>query len=200
MKSIMIAIAAFSLLGTACAAGTKTAAKTAVKAAQYVKYSMDNGYFTCSVPSGWELKRDKDNDEKYRIYEIELVGTRSGKVSTTIYVSYYAQDNEDFNDYKDFVHRNSTNALGETSNAREQYSPVKNIKLAGRAGFLLERARSIFLHPESKSDESADMKEKLYILPAKEGFFVLHFTADKAFYDANLKVFEKVAASFKGKI
>ncbi len=197
MRTTMMAIAVFSLLGTACAAGTKASASA--KATQYAKYSMDNGYFSCSVPSDWELKREKDKDEEYKIYEIELVAPRSGKVPTTIFVSYYAKDNEDFNDHNDFIARNSKNAFGETSNAREQYGPVKDITLGGRKGFSLSRERSVFLHPESKSDESAQKKEKLYIVPAKEGFFVLHFSAEKALFDANLKVFEKVAASFKGK-
>ena len=56
-----------------------------------------------------------------------------------------------------------------------------------------------YLHPESKSDESVQMKEKMYVLPAKDGFYVLKFSAPKTAFAANLPVFEKIARSFKGK-
>ena len=39
----------------------------------------------------------------------------------------------------------------------------------------------------------------MYILPAKAGFYVLHFSAEKKAFAQHLAVFEKVAASFKGK-
>ncbi len=166
---------------------------TASAAEQYRNYVMDQNYFSCEVPVGWDLVREKEKDEEYHIYEIILRKTPGA----SIYVSYYAKDNEDFSDYKNFLARNSKNILGETKNSREQYGPVKEIQLKGGKGFELERERLVYLFPQSKSDESAAIKELLYVLPsAAGGFYVLHYTAPQEFFEDLLPVFKKVAASF----
>lgn len=200
MNKIILTLTAFSLLaGTACAAGAKASPKAKAPAQQLKSYSMDNNYFSCSIPADWQLKRDKDNDEEYKIYEIQLLAPKSEKTPTSIYVSYYAKDSDDFAGYQDFVDRNSKNVAGETKNARENYEPVKKTRLAGREGFELSRERMVYLHPESKSDESVQRREKQYVLPAKEGFYVLHFSAAKTYFLEYAQTFEKVAKSFKGK-
>lgn len=157
------------------------------------RYTMDQNYFSCDIPANWELIRDKDKDEDYKIYEIQLV-----KGSASIFVSYYAADNEDFNGYRDFMKRNSANVLGETRSARENYEPVREITIGGRKGFELARERLVYLHPQSKSDESMSLKEKQYVLPAKTGFYVLHLSTPKAIFPETMQVFEKIADSFKG--
>ena len=179
----------------AACAGTQ--AKT--KGAQFKNFAMDNNYFSCSVPANWSQERDKDKDEEYKIYEIQLLAPKSEKAPTAIFVSYYAKDNEDFNGHEDFISRNSKNVLGETKSTRETYEPLKKITIAGHKGFELSNEVMEYLHPQSKSDESVQMKEKMYVLPAKEGFYVLKFSAQKTAFIANLPIFEKIAKSFKGK-
>lgn len=195
MKNLILAVSMLSLLAAAACAGAQAKAK----GVQFKPYSMDNGYFSCSVPADWSLERDQEKDEQYKIYEIQLLSPKAEKAPTSIFVSYYARDNEDFNDYKDFVKSNSSNVAGETKNSREIFEPAKDIKLSGRKALLLARERVVSLHPKSKSDESVQLKEKLYVLPAQDGFYVLHFSAQKTAFLANLPVFEKVAKSFKGK-
>jgi hypothetical protein len=181
------------------AAAACAGAQAKTRDARYKSYAMDNNYFSCSVPADWTLERDKDKDEEYKIYEIQLLAPKAGKAPVSFTVAYYAAENEDFSGYADFVKRNSRNAAGETKTSRELFEPVKKITLGGRKGFELSRERLVSLHPESKSDESVQLKEKLYVLPAKEGFYVLHFSAPKSAFAASLAVFEKTAKSFKGK-
>lgn len=201
MKKLMLAILALALAAPAAVSAAPAAkAKTKAKAARTFKpYSMDKDYFSCSIPSDWSVERDADKDAEYRIYEVQLLSPKAGKAPVFIYVSYYAKDNEDFNGYEDFVRRNSRNVAGETRTNREVYETPRKTELAGRRALELVRERLVYLHPESKSDESVQLKEKMYVLPAKEGFYVLHFSAPKAAFVADLPVFEKVAASFKGK-
>ena len=195
MKNLILASVIFSLAGAAACAGVPAKGG----AAAFKKYSMDNNYFSCSIPSSWALSRDKDEDEKYSIYEIQLEAPQTEKGSAAIKIAYYAKDSTDFSGFQDFIDSNSRNAFGETKSARETYEPVKKVKLAGRQAFELSREMMQYLHPESKSDESVQLKEKFYVLPAKEGFYVLSVSAEKTAYLANLPVFEKVAKSFKGK-
>ncbi|MGZ8896158.1 MAG: hypothetical protein ACXW3H_08120, partial [Candidatus Aminicenantales bacterium] len=83
-------------------------------------------------------------------------------------------------------------------NAREHYGPVQATKLGGTKAFELRRERMVYLHPESKSDESASLKEMLYVVPMNDGsFYVLQYTAEAAVFEEYLPVFERVAASFK---
>ena len=195
MKKILTAIAALAFsIPLAQAEKAPTAAGP-----KFEKYVMDSNYFSCEIPADWELSREKEKDEDYHIYEIELIGPSAGKVSTTIRVSYYAADSDDFAGYQDFIDRNSKNVAGETKNSRENYGPVKEISLNGRKAFELSRDRLEYLHPESKSDESAPLKEKLYILPAREGFYVLHLSSDKDVFEKALPVFDRVVRSFKGR-
>jgi hypothetical protein len=166
---------------------------------EFKPYSMDSNYFSCEIPSTWGLNREKDKDEEYRIYEIELIAPESDAASATVFVSYYAGDNEDFNGYTDFIERNSKNVFGETRNARENYEPVKKAVLGKRNVFELARECMRYLSPQSKSDASVQLKEKLYVLPAKDGFYVLHFTAPKTLFAKYLPVFERISRTFKGR-
>lgn len=183
--------------GILCAGGYQPAQKDA--APQFKKYSMDRGYFSCGVPAGWALQREQERDEEYKIFEIQLLAPGGEKVPVSAFVSYYSKDNEDFDGYEDYIERNSRNALGETRSATENYEPVKKITLGGRKGFELSNEVLEYLHPETKSDESVRLKEKIYVLPAKAGFYVIRFNAPNDAFLKNLPVFEKIAKSFKGK-
>ncbi len=194
MKNLLMVIPMVSLMTVSACAG----AQAKSHAAKFKPYAMDNKYFTCVIPADWTLQRDKDQDEEYKIFEIQLISPKASKDTVSIKVSFFAKDNEDFNGYEDFISRNSKNALGETKSARENYAPVKKMALNGRKGFELSSETMEYLHPESKSDESVRMKEKIYVLPAKSGFYVIRFSAPKEDYAATLGVFEKVARSFKG--
>lgn len=193
MKNATLSILMISLMAAAACAGAQARERPQFKA-----FSMDNNYFSCLVPAGWALERDKDKDEEYKIYEIQLLAPGAGKAPTSIFVSYYAKDNEDFSGYESFVKRNSRNVAGETKTPRENFEPAKNVTVSGRKAILLSRERLVYLHPESKSDESVQLKEKIYVLPANEGFYVLHFSAEKQSFKSGQAVFEKVAKSFKG--
>ena len=195
MKNIILTVSMLFLMAAAACAG----AQDNTQGVQFKNYAMDNDYFSCSVPADWTLERDKDRDEEYKIYEIQLLAPQAEKAPVSVFVSYYARDNEDFNGHEDFVKRNSRNVAGETKTSREVFDPVRNITLAGRKGVELSRTRMVSLHPKSKSDESVQLKEKIYVLPAKEGFYVLHFSAPEAAFLTNLPVFEKIAESFKGR-
>jgi hypothetical protein len=197
MKRIFLAVTACCFAaGALHADGVAPAPKAA---AQFKKYSMDHGYFSCLIPTAWTLEREKEKDAEYGIYEIQLLAPGAQQAPASVFVSYYSKNNEDFDGSADFIDRNSTNALGETKSERESYEPVKKIKLGVRKGFELAREKLAYLHPESKSEESVQLKEKLYVLPAKEGFYVLHFSAPAGLFAENLPVFEKIARSFKGK-
>lgn len=166
------------------------------QAEEFKTFSL-NGYFSCEVPQGWQLLRD-DKEQRRGVFQIELIAPGEGPALMTLYVSYFTKDNIYFKDYQDYVESNSTDDLGIAAET-DKYGPVRTTALSGRKAFEFEREQKEYLHPESPSDESVILKEKFYVLPAREGFFVMHFSAPKAVYAKHLPVFDRVARTFKGR-
>ncbi|HBB67550.1 MAG: hypothetical protein A2X28_00760 [Elusimicrobia bacterium GWA2_56_46] len=153
--------------------------------------------FACETPSGWEIKRDREKEKKTKILKLELVGPREGNAPVLIYAAFYGTGNASFSDHADFIERNSKNILGETQSDTEKFSPVKETSLAGKKTFEFDSEIKEYLNPESKSAESVVIKEKFYVIPAKDGFFVLHYYAPAPAYNKYLPVFKKLTATFK---
>ena len=163
---------------------------------EYLYFKMENNYFSCEIPKNWELKRDREVEAKHKIYEIQLLGPRVEKAPVMIYAAYYVKDNRDFTDYRDFIERNSKDAIGRTKTPTRKYTPVKKSAVNTKKAFGFEREVQEFLHPESTSEEFVMVKEKLYVIPAKEGFFVLHYYAPKTAYVQYLSVFNHIVSTF----
>jgi len=174
------------------AAAAKPAQSAAAKDPAYV---MER--FTCLVPAGWEISRDKASEAKNKIYELGLIGPRAENAPVMIYAAYYAKDNRDFKTYPEFVTRNSKDAIGRTETPTRKYSAVTETTLGGKKALAFEREVKEFLHPESTSEESVQVREKFYVLPAKEGFFVLHYYAPVSAFNKHLPVFKKFLSTFK---
>ena len=143
---------------------------TSESSEQFIKYAMDNNYFTCEIPAIWQFERDKETDAEYKIYEIQLIGPSADNASSEIYVSYYAQDNEDFTDYNIFLVRNSKNILGETKSKRENYGPVNKVVLmAAKPLNLSANGWCTYILKASRMRVSISKRNYMYCLP-KKGF------------------------------
>ena len=163
-------------------------------AGESAQVSVD-GYFSCEAPKKWKLERKKDQ-RRMGVFKIELISPYQEKTPTTIYMSYFAADNKYFKDAADYIESNSQDEMAAPGDV---YGPVKAVVVAGRKGSAFDREEKRFLRPDSKSGESARVKEKFYVLPAKAGFYVMHFSAVKEAFARHLPVFEKAAASFSGR-
>ncbi|MEW5951145.1 MAG: hypothetical protein GX447_04290 [Elusimicrobia bacterium] len=159
---------------------------------QFSKYEIEGGYFSCLVPSSWDLKRDKRGDEEYKTYEIKL----NGPGRTWIYVSYYSKDNEDFKDYKNYIDRNTKDGLGRKNSDIGKYSDAKPFKSGKIKGFEIIKELKEYVSLESKSSDAYWVKERIAVIPAKEGFFVLSYSAKKSDFEKYHPVYKKVLSSF----
>ncbi len=151
------------------------------------------GYFTCALPAGWSRQDDelKPGDTTYQLL---LIGRRAENAPVLIFLSFFGPGNDDFKDSADFVTRNTTDFWED-----KPKTEARKTTLNGRNALWWEWEEKTFLHPESKSDESVMIKEKFYVLLAKDrvGFFVLHYSAPSSVFAEHLPVFEKVAGSFE---
>ena len=151
------------------------------------------GYFTCALPADWRRQDDalKPGDKTYQLL---LLGPRAENAPVMIFVSFFGAGNDDFKDYADFVTRNTTDLWSDKSKAE-----ARKITLNGRNALTFEVEEKTFLHPESKSDESVMIRERFYVLLARDraGFFVLHYSAPSSVFAEHLPVFERIANSFE---
>lgn len=159
---------------------------------QFKDYEMDGKYFSCKVPSSWDLQRDKSEDEEYGIYEIKLLGPSR----TWIYASYYSKDNADFKDYKNYIERNTKDGLGRKNSDIGKYSDAKPFKAGKLKGFEILRELKEYVSLESKSSDAYWVKERIVVLPAKEGFFVISYSAKKSDFEKYHPVYKKILSSF----
>jgi hypothetical protein len=155
------------------------------------KHGITGGLFSTELPVDWDCHNDDGSDPKS--YMLKLTNYKSESGSSIIYIEFYADGNDDFNDYADFVRRNTTDIW-----TNKPIAEAKKIVINGNNALWFVRTKKTFLHPESKSDESIVLKEKFYVLLAKDlkGFFVLTYSSPEAAYEKYLPVFEKVANTF----
>ncbi len=159
---------------------------------QFKNYQIEEKYFSCKIPSSWELKRDKEEDKEYGIYEIKLIGP--GR--TWIYVSYYSKDNTDFKDYKDYIDRNTKDGLGRKNSDIGKYSDAKLFKSGRIKGFEIMKELKEYVSLESKSSDAYWVQEKIIVIPSKEGFFVLSLSSKKSDFKKYHPIYKKVLSSF----
>ncbi len=197
MLRLLLTLSLFSATLTCAQAapGKSAAPAKSGKAAGYIRYNMRS--FTCQIPGGWEVKRDKEKEIKAKVRKLELSGPRAGNAPVLIYAAHYLKGSAAFADYKDFIERNSKNILGETESDTEKFSPVKETSLAGKKAFKFDSEIKEYLHPESKSAESVLIKEKFYVIPAADGFFVLRYYSPASAFNKYLPVFKKLISTFR---
>jgi len=174
----------------------KSAAKPAQSEEARSEY-YDTERFSCQPPAGWDINRNKAGEDKIKVIEVEMLGPRSESAPVMIYATYYAKGNRDFKTYSDFVAQNSKDAIGRTQTPTRKYSPVKESAVKGKKTLSFDREVKEFLSPEGSSEESVLVKESFHVMPAKEGFFVLHYYAPVSVYDKHLPAFRKLISTFK---
>lgn len=163
----------------------------------YQPFEATGGYFSCEIPvQEWSLKADPEFDAEYNEYGLELLGPRAEKAPVIIYVTYYAPES-DFAGHEDFIERNTRNVAGERKTKTDTFGQAQPMEKDGLKVFFFDRERLIHLYPTTKSDESVMIKEKLYVVPAKSGFYVLHYSAPSSVYEQHLPAFERVFSTFK---
>jgi hypothetical protein len=174
-----------------CAAGAS--AGTPAPAA----YTSEGGYFSITLPSGWsKVPPGGAPASAKKIYGLDLLGPRSGAApAPSITVKFYAGGNSLFKTANDYVELNSK-PFGKPAEG-EQYSAVTGAALAGRKAFRFERKYTEYNKPRTVPPETTVMFERHVVLPARDGFYVLLFSAPFADAKALLPQFDAVLKSFK---
>ena len=177
-------------------------------------------FFACEVPADWDMADHSIGltAEEKRVYGVTLQGPWHGDVPVKIYIHYYADGNLLYRSLDHYLKLFSKPALGVALEG-SSYGAVTSTILSGRAGKVFERRKNEYvpLHnrlgdsdePESKGTrifEKAEMmskavpvKERFIVLPAKNGFYALRYSASAENFQEFIQFFEKVTTSFVAK-
>lgn len=171
-------------------------AAAAAHAQTYKPFAMEDNLFACEVPDNWQQERDLAKEKRDKTPRLLLLGPRAESSPVMIYAAFYPTDGDYFDDYRDYIERNSKDSWGDTE---DTYSPVKKITLGQRKAYVFDREVKTSLSLESSLGNTVQIMEKFYVLPSRDGFFALHFYAPKSVYLKHLPVFEHLAQTFRGK-
>lgn len=169
---------------------------TVKKTQAYERYAMEGNHFKCDFPKGWTTSRDSIADKVEKVYGAEAVGPRTKEgAPVRISVDYYSKENTLFKDSSEYLDRNTKEGILKIK--EDKYGPAKDITVAGLKGKIFERETSIYLPPNNPMAVKVAIKEKVTVLAAKEGFYVLRYYAPAAMYVKHLSAYDKTLKSFE---
>ena len=158
-------------------------------------------YFKLGFIKNTSVSFNIDRDIRHKIYMKTISFPSEGHYFIPhIYVKYYQEDNKEFKTYNDYIEANSKDIFGLTDNNLLSFDPVSEVKIKRKTAYIIGRKKYRFTDYHSKTSKGAWEKEKIYVIPASKGFYVLHYSAEESEYPKHIKEFEKLVKSFKGKM
>jgi hypothetical protein len=153
-------------------------------------------HFRCRLPAGWTQSWAPRLARVEKVYGLEASapGQPEGP-AVRITVDYFAGDNAVHKGADAYVaaHSRRNQALRMPG---EKYGPVSGVELGGRRGRVFERETFAFWPPDHPRAGKVPMRERFVVLPAKEGFYALSYSAPAPLYERYRSAFEVVLESF----
>jgi hypothetical protein len=171
-----------------CAAGASAGGPAA--------YTCEGGYFSITIPAGWSQMPPGGLPAKSKkVYGVDLLLPSGKGPAASITVKYYAPGNSVFKTGQDYVDSNSQ-PFGKPEPG-EKYSSVMSAAVSGRKAYRFERKFNLYDLPRTVPPTSTAMFERHIVVPAKEGFYVLLFSAQFTEGKTLMPQFDAVLKSFK---
>lgn len=154
------------------------------------------GNFTCRLPSGWTPSRAPRLERVEKVYGVEALapGSPDGP-AVRVTVDYFAPGNAVHKDADAYIAAHARKKKGFRLPG-EKYGPAAEAKAGGRSGRAFERETFAFWPPDSPRAEKILMRERFVVLPAREGFYALSYSAPASLCEKHRPDFEAVLGSF----
>ena len=160
-------------------------------------YTQD-GCFTIYRPSGWTMSAAASalSDKEKKVFGAEFTGPASADGQAKISVMYYAPGNLLHKTPERFISLHSRPPFGVNAD-KKVYGPVKDGLAGGYRAKLFERKVFEYLPAGSMDAKKTAFYDYFAVVPAKQGFYVLRYTAPADIAKVNFKTYEAVLASFR---
>jgi hypothetical protein len=156
------------------------------------------GCFSLTVPAGWSRKEEGLGlpDDKKKVYGAEFFGPAADGLAALIGAHYYAPGNLVHATPEKFIKLHAAPAIGVNLDGKV-YGKVKDGRAGNYYARVFERKTYEYQPKDALHPRKIHIYEKFYVVPVKNGFYVLRYYAPMDLAKANLKQFEAAAASFK---
>lgn len=159
----------------------------------------EKGYFEVRFPAGWQQAETPLglSDAEKKVLGAEFSGESDADgLAPKISVRYYAPGNLLHKTAEKFIRTHSRPALGAALDG-QQYGPVKKGLAGKQYAQVFDRRVFDFTPQESLHPKKIAVYEKFHVVPVKDGFFVLRYSAPAAAAKAHMKAYEDAVASFR---
>ncbi|MDA8131661.1 MAG: hypothetical protein M0011_09185 [Elusimicrobia bacterium] len=155
-------------------------------------------YFTFKVPDGWVKKEEGLglSDSEKKVFGTDFFGPYSGELGVRLGVHYYAPGNPVQPTAEKFIKLHAAPAIGVNLDGKV-YGKVKAGKAGNYYAKVFERKTYEYKPENALHPKKIHIYEKFYVVPVKNGFFVLNYYAPMDLARANLKSFETAVSSFR---
>ena len=185
MKTMLAGLLLCAALGAAASPPAKAKIMT------HPEKTVVDASFEVRAPAGWSVERRTDG--------AVLTGPSSQGLPARVVVRYVRPDHP--------LHKSADAYMARLTKASTipmkgwKDEPLEKLTLAGRPALRLRRETSEFSAPESISPKEVPMREEHVAMPAKEGFYLLIYTAPLALDKAQRPLFRRlVETGFKPKL
>ena len=139
----------------------------------------EGGYFSVDVPSGWERESLPfgHTEAQKKIFGFNFfAGGNADGIPKRISVHYYAPGNMLYRNADQFIRLHSRPVLPSAEEG-ESYGPVRDGRVGKYPAKLFDRTTIMLVPPRSIDQKRVPVAERFAVVPAKEGFYVLQFSA-----------------------
>jgi hypothetical protein len=199
MSRLPAVLAALAWSAAPLSAEPQSPSAPAAAPAAAADYSLREGRFAVKTPPGWSASRDPREDERQKVYGVQLSGPRSADgVLSTISIAYYPPDNSLFKGgAAEFLKRNLGSDARFVQPAGETTSPVKKTVVGGLPAQSFTRRSHEYLPPDRTDSKEVAVVEQIEVVDAKTGFYVLEFKSSEQLAAKLKLVYARVRSSVR---
>ncbi len=139
-------------------------------------FDCPEGSFRVDIPRGWRRSRDEREEARLHYHGVYATGPAGTTgVPPTLSVRYFAPDNGVFRSLDKYLDRQLRSGIVRLKG--EKTTAVRDVLLAGRPGKTFTRESFAFVPPESLDTREVPVRREHYVVPHRDGFVVVVFSA-----------------------
>lgn len=159
---------------------------------------LEKGCFSVIFPEGWTKQEQAFGlgESEKKVYGADFTAPGEELIPVRISVKYYAPGNLLHKTYEQYIRRHSKPALGANVDGKV-YGKVGDGKAGSYYAKVFERKTYDYFPKRAVNAKKYPVYEKFHVVPVKQGYYVLRYTAPFEKAKAGAPQYEAAVASFK---
>lgn len=159
---------------------------------------LEKGCFTVVFPEGWAQQEQAFGlgEAERRVYGADFAAPGAGLIPVRISVKYYAPGNLLHKTHEQYIRRHAKPPLGANLDGKI-YGKVSDGKAGDYYAKVFERKTFDYFPKRAVNTKKYPVYEKFHVVPVKQGYYVLRYTAPLEKAKEAARHYEAAVASFK---